>query len=105
MCTAGDAIRPRFPAGRLSIDDGLTENALETVYTSTVVESGVANPNGCRPPVTWCVHAVHAVAAAQRDDKGGRTATRGACWSCADAQRVQHAWRTARKGSRLTWAK
>ncbi|KAL4443220.1 hypothetical protein ABPG75_010975 [Micractinium tetrahymenae] len=38
----------------LSIDDGVTDSALDTAYTATVVESGVGNPNGCRPPITWC---------------------------------------------------
>lgn len=50
-----------LPAGRLSIDDGVTDSALETAYEDTVVASGAVNPNGCRVPITWCACSMHDV--------------------------------------------
>lgn len=45
---------PSAPLSRsLSVDDGLVDSALNAAYEDTVVASGMVNPNGCRPPVTW----------------------------------------------------
>ena len=41
------------PLCSFSIDDDTLESTWKVMYVDTILGSGVANPNGCRIPVTW----------------------------------------------------
>lgn len=36
-----------------SVDDEIVSEAWQAAYYDTIQSSGISNPNGCKPPITW----------------------------------------------------